>query len=154
MDPEISLLERRKIEAKILEKVYAVLKEEEGEPRARELLTKAIQRDAISQGQIFKAQEKQPTGTRSLAALQPLWQRGRALKTRIIRLDDEIFEYVVDYCAYCKMYQELGLLDLGYILSCERDGAFILGYAPELTLTRSRTIMTGDKTCEFLYQKK
>ena len=55
-----------------------------------------------------------------------------------------------DRCRYAELYQRLGMHDLGYCLSCSRDPAFARGFNPRLTLTRTRTIMEGAYSCDFL----
>jgi predicted ArsR family transcriptional regulator len=151
MSETVTLLERRKIEAGILKYVYDVLKDDLGEEKAKELLTKTIERSAVDAGAEMALREKEKPGPRTLAAIQPLWQKGGALKTRVLNLDDQNFDYEVTYCAYCEMYKELGIPELGFIFSCHRDESFVKGYAPELTLRREKTIMQGCDTCLFHY---
>jgi hypothetical protein len=154
MGSENSLLDRRRIEAEILKHAYDTLKEEWGEAKARELLTRIVEKAAVEAGKAMALKEKGPTGPRTLAAIQPLWQKGGALKTKVLRLDGDAFDYEVTYCAYRDMYRDMGLSELGYILSCCRDEAFVKGYAPDLTLERDTTLMTGDPRCLFRYRRK
>jgi hypothetical protein len=51
------------------------------------------------------------------------------------------------------MYREMGLADLGALLSCNRDGSFCDGYDPRLKLTRTQTIMGGADHCDFRYTR-
>jgi hypothetical protein len=37
------------------------------------------------------------------------------------------------------MYHEMGLGEIGHLLSCARDEKFIVGYAPDVELTRTTT---------------
>ncbi|STV95517.1 Uncharacterised protein [Klebsiella michiganensis] len=37
----------------------------------------------------------------------------------------------------------MGLGEIGHLLSCARDDKFIVGYAPDVELTRTTTIMQG-----------
>jgi len=60
----------------------------------------------------------------------------------------------VTRCRYAEMYEELGMRDIGGILSCGRDGEFCRGYAPDVELTRTRTIMEGASHCDFRYTRK
>ena len=52
------------------------------------------------------------------------------------------------------MYHEMGLGEIGHLLSCARDDKFIVGYAPDVELTRTTTIMQGGKCCDFRYRVK
>jgi hypothetical protein len=61
------------------------------------------------------------------------------------------FAFHVTRCEYAKMYREMGLGDIGHLLSCQRDGTFCEGYDPKLKLQRSQTIMQGASHCDFTY---
>ncbi|MDR2199129.1 MAG: L-2-amino-thiazoline-4-carboxylic acid hydrolase [Deltaproteobacteria bacterium] len=140
---EITLLERRRVEAEILKEVFSALTEELGKGKAEKILLETAKRAARRAGEAEAAKENGETGPRSLARVQELWKRGGALDARVLRLDDDHFHYEVVRCGYHEMYKELGMEDLGYILSCSRDSAFVEGYAPELILERESTIMRG-----------
>ena len=50
------------------------------------------------------------------------------------------------------MYKEMGIKELGSILSCNRDNYFSKGFDNKLSLKRKQTIMKGDKSCTFRYK--
>jgi hypothetical protein len=50
------------------------------------------------------------------------------------------------------MYRELGIPELGAILSCGRDAALVEGFNPGVQLTRTQTILQGAPCCDFRYQ--
>ena len=50
------------------------------------------------------------------------------------------------------MYKEMGLEEIGFLLSCNRDSKFIEGYAPNVSLSRPHTVMNGDGFCDFRYR--
>ena len=52
------------------------------------------------------------------------------------------------------MYTEMGLGEIGHLLSCNRDELFIVGYNPDIELTRTQTIMGGAHHCDFRYRAK
>jgi hypothetical protein len=52
------------------------------------------------------------------------------------------------------MYRELGMPDLGRILSCNWDGTFCMGFTPAIRLTRTHTIMGGADSRDFRYAGK
>lgn len=64
------------------------------------------------------------------------------------------YSYNVHRCRYAEMYKEMGLEEIGFLLSCNRDSKFIEGYAPNIKLTRPHTVMNGDGFCDFRYQLK
>jgi hypothetical protein len=45
----------------------------------------------------------------------------------------------------------LGIPELGAILSCNRDAALIGGFNPDVSFTRTQTIMGGASHCDFVY---
>ena len=47
-----------------------------------------------------------------------------------------------------------GAGEIGHLPSCARDSYFIQGYAPNIALTRTSTIMQGGKRCDFRYARQ
>ena len=70
------------------------------------------------------------------------------------RADDTHYDYDVHRCSYAEMYHAMGLGEIGHLLSCARDSYFIQGYAPDIALTRTSTIMQGGKRCDFRYARQ
>ncbi|MDR1036999.1 MAG: L-2-amino-thiazoline-4-carboxylic acid hydrolase [Deltaproteobacteria bacterium] len=152
-EAQVPLIARRRIEAELIKYIYGELEEDLGADRARELIGRAIRRAARDAGAALAAQESERPGTRTLAARQGLWSAGGALKTRELELTDDSYSYEVERCDYAAMYRELGMEELGSVVSCLRDAAFIEGYAPDLVLDRPETIMDGCGRCIFRYRK-
>jgi hypothetical protein len=75
--------------------------------------------------------------------------KDNALEVKVLDADDQQYNYNVNRCRYAEMYHEMGLGEIGHLLSCARDDKFIVGYAPEVELTRTTTIMQGGKCCDF-----
>jgi predicted ArsR family transcriptional regulator len=149
----ISLLERRQVEGEILKPVFTVLKERFGQDQAKEIIGLAIKRVAKETG--AKLAKEMGGGTMAnLIALQPMWQANDALKVEVLTEKADQFAYNVTHCAYAAMYRKLGLGDLGFLLSCNRDAAFIEGFAPDMELQRSQTLMEGAPFCDFRYRLK
>ena len=59
------------------------------------------------------------------------------------------FDFNIVRCKYAEMYQALGLSDLGFVLSCDRDAEMFSGFNPDIEFSRTTTIMEGDKHCDF-----
>lgn len=152
--PELGILARRKIEAEIIKPIYDVLKRELGDDRAQKYIGEAIEQAAIRAGAEFASQEPAGADLRSFVNLQYLWEKDNALDVRVIEDDGQKYYYDVTRCKYAEMYQEMGLGDIGHLLSCARDDKFIVGYAPGVELTRTTTIMSGAPCCDFRYQVK
>ena len=51
-----------------------------------------------------------------------------------------------------EMYRDMGLGEIGHLLSCQRDATFCEGYDKRLKLTRTQTIMQGASYCDFNYK--
>ncbi|MDR1534797.1 MAG: L-2-amino-thiazoline-4-carboxylic acid hydrolase [Planctomycetota bacterium] len=154
MAGERGILARRRIEAEIIKPIYAILRRDYGEDRAKEIVAEAITEAAREAGRRAAA-ELAPAAAdlASFVELLPLWLKGGALEIEIRRREAGRFEYDVKRCRYAEMYRDLGLGDdLGVLLSCNRDAAFIEGYAPEVEFRRTGTIMEGARICDFRYR--
>lgn len=149
---EIGIFERRKIEAQIIKPIYEILIREFGKEKAQSIIAQAVANDAIASGQEFAAKEARPTSIESYAELQYLWKKDNALEIQVLRKNHEHYDYDVKRCRYAEMYHEMGLGEIGFLLSCNRDNKFIEGYAPQIRLTREHTVMQGDGYCDFRYQ--
>lgn len=151
---ELGILARRKIEAEIIKPIYDILVRELGKTRAQAVIGEAIEQAAVAAGAEFARKEPQGADLRSFVALQYLWEKDNALDVRVIDNDDEHYNYDVTRCRYAEMYHEMGLGEIGHLLSCARDEKFIVGYAPQVELTRTTTVMQGAPCCDFRYRVK
>lgn len=152
----ISLLERRRIEAQFAKAIFDILTEETGRARAVEIFSKAVIRLAIESGAAFAAQAGQPRDAEppdllAYADVLAVWLEDNALTIDLITQAKNRLEFNVKRCRYAEMYRELGIADLGRVLSCNRDGAFCTGFNPAIQLTRTQTIMEGAEFCDFRY---
>ena len=147
------LLTQREIEARILEPVLEVLTERLGREEARALLGKALCTQSRRQG----AKTAQDLGRNDLEAFKSVmarWNEGGALELSFRRDDPEALEFDVTRCAFAEAYERLGLGDLGTVLSCNRDFAFLEGFNPDLVLERETTLMEGGACCPFRYRRR
>jgi hypothetical protein len=151
---EIPIIERRRIEAEMIKLVHDELTERYGAETSKAILTKVIRNSAIEQGKRFAESEGKPTTMASFVKLYDLWTMNGALELDVKRQDDKHFDFNVTRCKYAEMYREMGLGEIGHILSCNRDGTFCQGYDAKITLKRSQTIMQGAKACDFRYEYK
>ncbi len=150
---DIGVLKRREIEARILAPLLEALGEEFGRDRVREVARQAIIRIAREQG----AQLAQAQGGCTLAHLAASlgnWQKGDALQLQVLEQTEDRFSFHVTRCRYAEMYRELGIPELGKILSCNRDFSLVEGFNPQIELTRTQTIMEGAPYCDFQYVLK
>lgn len=152
-EQRLGILEQRRIEAAFAKGIYEEMKAELGEARAKAILSRAVVK--LAKETAAEMAQEAPGGEPSLAhfiALQPLWTKGDALQIETLRKDGRHYDFNVTRCRYAEMYREMGLADLGAVLSCNRDGAFCEGYHPKLKLERTQTIMGGATHCDFRYR--
>jgi hypothetical protein len=81
-----------------------------------------------------------------------VWQQDGALEIEFVARTPTRLEFDVTRCRYAEMYRELGLADLGALLSCNRDGEFCAGYNPAIAFSRPHTLMEGASRCDFRYR--
>ena len=74
-----------------------------------------------------------------------------ALEVDVLEQTNSRFNFNVTRCRYAEMYRDMGISELGSVLSCGRDGNFCAGFNPRLKLDRSQTIMRGAGCCDFRY---
>lgn len=150
--PPLPMLEKRRIEAAILKHVYDSLKESHGESAARQAVADAVRRSSIEQAAAFAAEVGGQTSLQTFIDRQGLWRMGDALTTEVKEQTDNRYVFHVTRCKYAEMYRDMGLGEIGHLLSCQRDGTFCEGYDPKLKLTRTQTIMQGASHCDFDYR--
>ena len=148
---QMSVLDRRNIEAEILAPVYRAFAEELGESKVKEIMGKIVVGIAYAQGKAL-AERKGANDLKSFAASKEPWARNGALELEILEEDDRNFSYNVRRCRYAEMYRQMGIPELGAILSCGRDYALPHGFNPNIKLTRTQTIMQGASYCDFRYE--
>ena len=148
---DVGVLKRREIEARIVAPILQRLGEEFGQERVRELAAEVIVGVAQSQG----ATMAEILGGNDLAVFADsleAWTRGGALELEVVEQTDTRFAFNVTRCRYAEMYLELGDADLGARMSCNRDGTMVEGFNPDITFTRTQTIMGGASHCDFVYE--
>lgn len=148
---KVSVLARREIEARIVAPLVKAFAEEFGEKRALEVLQKVIDNVARQAG-VELAHLLGGNSIGDFARGLELWTKKDALKIEVIHQSESEFSFRVLRCRYADMYKELDIVELGKVLSCDRDYCLIEGFNPEVELIRPQTIMEGSPTCEFLYR--
>jgi hypothetical protein len=154
VEGELGILARRRIEAEIIKPIYEILVRDYGKDKAQAVIGEAVAGAAVKAGEYFAAREPNGPDLAGFVALQELWEKDDALKVDVIASDATHFDYDVHRCRYAEMYREMGLGEIGHLLSCNRDELFIVGYDPRVQLTRTQTLMEGASHCNFRYQVK
>ena len=148
----LPMLERRRIEAEILKHVYDTLRQSHGVEVARTTLADAVRRSSVAQAAEYAAQVGGNTSLQTFIDRQAAWRAGDALTVEVKEQTDTRYVYNVTRCRYAEMYREMGLGEIGHLLSCNRDGTFIEGYDERIEFQRSQTIMGGASHCDFRYR--
>lgn len=151
-DDRMGILRQRRIEAAFAKDIYEELKASLGDVQAKAILSRAVVK--MARATAAEMAREAPGGEPSLEhfiALQSLWTRDDALRIETLHQDATHYAFNVTRCRYAEMYREMGLGDLGAVLSCNRDGAFCEGYHPKMKLERTQTIMGGAPHCDFRY---
>ena len=147
----LAMLEKRRIEAGILKHVYETLKVSHGVEIAKKTIAESVRQSAMEQARQFAAAVGGKTSIQTFADRQELWTRGGALETEVLEKSETRYRFNVTRCKYAEMYRDMGLGEIGHLLSCQRDGTFCEGYDTRLTLKRTQTIMQGATHCDFDY---
>ena len=145
---QISILDRRKIEAQITGPLIKAFIEELGQEKALAVVRSVIGKLARQSGMDL-AKALGGNIMADLARGLTAWAKGDAYEMEVIALSETEYVYNITRCRYAEMYKEIGLADLGVILSCGRDFELISGFNPKMTLTRTKTIMEGCECCDF-----
>jgi fumarate reductase iron-sulfur subunit len=147
---KISILTRREIEARIAGPLIKAFTEEFGKERALEVAKRVIQSIARESG----AHLARMMGGNSLehfAKIANIMSQDNALEQKIIEQSPTRLYIDTTRCRYAEMYRELGIPDLGHLLSCTRDFAMLEGFNPKIKLTRTQTLMEGAPFCDFRF---
>ncbi|AXC50746.1 2-amino-thiazoline-4-carboxylic acid hydrolase [Paracoccus suum] len=152
MTEELPILERRRIEAEILKWVHKTIEERSGRAEANAVVGEAVSRAAIAHGKTMSERFGGTPDLDDFLEILPNWTKGGALEIEMLHASPEQLEFDVVRCRYAEMYRQMGLGDIGALLSCNRDGDFCIGFNPDMKLDRPHTIMAGDDHCDFRYR--
>jgi hypothetical protein len=147
----VGLLNRREIEARVLAPLLRALGEEFDRERVWEITRKVIQEIAREQGAQL-ANSVEVNDLEHFAIAQETWKKDNAIQIEVLEQRRKKFSFNVFRCRYVEMYQHLGVPELGKMLSCNRDFAFIEGFNPNIQLIRTQTIMEGSDICDFCFK--
>jgi len=148
---DVGVLKRREIEARIVAPLLERLGQEYGHDQVRALAAEVIVDVAQTQG----AAMAELLGGNDLAVFagsMEAWTRGGALEIEVVENTPTRYAFNVNRCKYAEMYRDLGDPELGATMSCNRDGTMVEGFNPEITFTRTQTIMNGASHCDFVYE--
>lgn len=150
---DVPMILRREIEARIVAPFLKAFAEELGWEKTKEITSKVISQDAGNSGKGLA----QAAGGNSLTNLGLVVNRfgsDGVLETEVTENSPECIRMNVTKCDYVDMYKRLGLEEMGEMLSCERDTYLFKGFNPDIEFTRTSTIMSGGRVCNFCLKIK
>ena len=149
---QLPILEKRKLQAQVLGPVFREMVDPVGSEKAASILKEAIRKAAIEEGKHFREKADVSLSTMDqFVERMELWKAGGALEMEGLQQSDTHFDFNVNRCRYAEMYWEMGLQEIGHLLSCNRDGSFCEGFDPKLKLVRKQTLIEGVDCCTFRY---
>ena len=150
---EVSLIRQREIEAEVIAPLIRAFAAEIGEERARQIAGDALKKIAFSQGRAAAA--KFGGGLESLKTnCLSAWNKCGELELEPVNDSEDEYSFNVRRCEYAELYEKLGCRDLGSVISCSRDFAFIEGFDRDIEFKRTKTLMDGGDCCDFCYRRK
>jgi hypothetical protein len=149
---DLTLLERRKIEGKVLIPMVQAFQRAIGKERANEIAREVILEFARASGVGWSGQFG--NGLAGLEQVVDVWSAGGSLEFAERKRSSDSLSFNVTRCQYAEFYQSLGLSELGFLFHCNRDFAVLETFSPDVSLTRTQTIMQGASHCDFRFQQR
>lgn len=151
---QVTHLQCREIQAPLVAALIKGYSEKIGKEQAIAIAEEIIINDAIEAGKTMAEKFSGNSLHELRHVVEQVWSAGGIMKIENLEESDTALRFDVSYCGYAQMYEELGLKEFGYLLSCCRDFAFLEGFNREIELTRTKTVMQGDGSCDFCFTKK
>lgn len=138
------MLARRRIEAEILKHVHDMLKETHGVDVAGKIIADAVRKSSMPQAAEFATKSwRQQLDADVRRSSGPLDRRRRVGNRTSRSRPRRATSSASRAGRYAEMYREMGLGEIGHLLSCQRGATFCEGYDKRLKLRRTQTIMQG-----------
>jgi hypothetical protein len=149
---DLTLLERRKIEGNVLIPMVQAFQRAIGNERANEIAHEVILELARAAGAHWAGQFGGDLN--GLEDVVDIWAGGGSLEFAEKRRSSDFLSFNVTRCGYAEFYKSLGLAELGFLFHCGRDFAVLEGFASDVSLTRTQTIMQGATHCDFRFKER
>jgi hypothetical protein len=153
VDPDISMLDKTRIQAQVLVPVMQALRAELGREKADALVRGAL-RDWSKQlfAEIGKGIEGSPR--RKFAAMNTALAdvTEREVTFEMHRRDKQALEFDVTSCRFAEFFRALGEPELGALLVCQTDVDIAEAGGSEVSFSRTQTLMQGASCCNFRYK--
>jgi L-2-amino-thiazoline-4-carboxylic acid hydrolase len=151
--PDVSLLDKTRIQAQVLVPVLRALRAELGRDKADAIVKRAL-RDWSRE--LFASIGDGIDGgpRRKWATVQSAWNEvsEREAEFEILRHDKEALDIDVTRRRFAEFFRALGEPELGALLICEADFDVAAVGGGAVSLERAQTIMKGAPSCTFRYK--
>ena len=151
----LSLLEKVKIQAQVLVPMLRAFRAELGEEQANRIAGQALRE--------WSAELFQDIGDQLSGSPRQKWdafnkalfkQVGGDVDLEMLKQTPDAWEFNITSCRYADFFRQLGEPELGALLTCEMDVDIEAVGGPEVTMTRTQTIMKGANYCDFRFKMK
>ncbi len=151
--PDISVLEKTRIQAQVLVPLLRHLRVELGKTAADALVTQAL-RDWSQKLFAEIADGLEGSGRRKWAILQGQFNdvTQQEVDFEVIRRDNEALHIDVTRCGFAEFFRTLDEPELGALLVCAADTDIASASGSEVSLERDQTLMQGAPSCTFRYR--
>lgn len=146
----VPIIIRREIEALIAAPLIEAFITKFGREPALQVTQDVIRSLAGQAGKLLQTAEG-CIGMGQLQKALELFSQAGALELNVLEATPSKASINVTRCKYAEMYEEHGLEEFGFLLSCGRDFAFLEGLDPSIRFTRTQTIMEGAAFCDFRF---
>ena len=153
VNPEVSLLDKTRMQAQVLVPVMRALRAELGKDKADAIVKEAL-RDWSRQlfAEVGAGIEGSPR--RKWAALTAALNEITECEVtfELHRHDHEALEFDVTSCRFAEFFRALDEPELGALLICATDFDIVDAGAGAVSLERAQTLMQGAPSCTFRYK--
>jgi L-2-amino-thiazoline-4-carboxylic acid hydrolase len=125
-----------------------------GEQRSNALVRQALGDMYRRYGEEIWRTKSEANIGKAMASAFATFARGDALDYQVREQSQDVFAIDVTGCRYAEFYKELGEPELGFLLVCSADFLMAEGFGPDITLTRTQTLMQGASHCNFRYSRQ
>ncbi len=141
----------REIQAPIVSSLIYGFAREIGYEKAIEIAKNVIGEDAVASGKKSAQAYSGNTIAELSKIVKEVWAKDNALTLEMLKENETTLFFDVTHCEYAQMYEKMGIKDIGFFLSCNRDFSFMKGFNPQIELRRTKTIMEGAECCDFRF---
>jgi L-2-amino-thiazoline-4-carboxylic acid hydrolase len=153
VNPDLSLLEKTRIQAQVLVPVMQALRAELGRDKADAIVRQALREWSSRMfAEIGKSIEGPPGRkfSRMNRALEDVTVKEVAFEMR--RRNPEALEFDITSCRFAEFFRALGEPELGALLVCSTDIDIAAAGEGDVSFGREQTLMQGGPSCTFRYK--